>query len=78
MPISTRTTTKATHRTTLTYTAPFGHRADKGRTFVNEALDIIQKHGDPARMIIEFGVGGGVSSIAIEQTQTVPQRDIQD
>ena len=76
MPITTRTTTKATHRTVLTFTAPFGHRADKGRAFLAEAHELVVKSGNAGRLIVECGIGGGISSIAFEETQTVPQRDI--
>lgn len=77
MPISTRTVTKAIHRTTLTYTAEFGHRADKGVKFIFEAVEMIQKEQQVGSLIIQFGPGGGVSGITFEETQTVPQRDIQ-
>ena len=80
MAITTRTTTKATHRTILTYTPEFGERTDslsRGKKFVNEAYDVIQQAGNPGRLIVDFGIGCGVSSVAFEETQTIPQRDIQ-
>lgn len=76
MPIITRTTTKATHRTVLKYTHDRFLREDKGRSFLNEALDMVQAAGNPGRLIVDCGIGGGVSSIVFEETQTVPQRDI--
>ena len=77
MPITTRTTSKATHRTVLTYTPAFGERQDKGKKFASDAVDLVQKNGNPGRLIVEFGVGGGVSSVVFEETQGISQRDIQ-
>jgi hypothetical protein len=80
MTITTRTTTKATHRTVIRYEPEFGERTDKvskARKFVNEALDIVLQAGNPGRLIVDLGIGCGVGSIVFEETQTVPQRDIQ-
>ena len=79
MPINTRTTTKATHRTLFKYEPDFGERQDKaskGRKWIDEAYDVVLKCGNPGRLIIECGIGGGVSSVAFEETQVVPQSDI--
>lgn len=77
MPITTRTSSKATHRTALTYVPDFGERiADKGKNFVNQAYDLVRSAGNPGRIIVECGLGGGVSSIVFEETQTISQRDI--
>jgi hypothetical protein len=77
MPITTRTQTKATHRTTLTYIPDFGERKDKGKKFAHDAIDLVQKNDTAGRLIIEFGLGGGVSSVVFEETQAISQRDIQ-
>jgi hypothetical protein len=77
MPITTRTTSKATHSTKLTYIPEFGERKDKGNKFAKDAVDLVQKNANPGRLVIEFGLGGGVSSVVFEETQGISQRDIQ-
>lgn len=77
MEIKTRTTSKATHRTTLTYTQEAGERiADLSKNFVIKAYDFVRASGNPGRLIIDCGAGGGVSGVVFEETQTIPQRDI--
>ena len=77
MPITTRTTTQAVHRTTLTYTAEPVHIKDGGKKFINEVLDLIRENRQVGILTIEFGRAGGVSGAVFEEKETIAQKDIQ-
>jgi hypothetical protein len=77
MPITTRTTTHAVDKTIMMYTPEFGQRSDKGKTFINEVLDLIHKNQQVGTLTIQFGTGGSVSTVAFEEKQLIPQKDVQ-
>jgi hypothetical protein len=77
MPITARTTTQAVHRTTLTYTAESNHIKDGGKRFIAEVLDMIRAERQVGTLTIQFGVGGGVSTVVFEEKETIAQKDIE-
>jgi hypothetical protein len=77
MPITTRTTTHAVDKTIMMYTPELGDRIkDGGRKFFNEVLDLIQKNQQVGTLTIQFGTGGSVSTVAFEEKQLIPQKDV--
>lgn len=76
MPISSRTTTQAIHKTALTYTAEPGHQKDGGRKFLLEVFDLIRENKQVGALTVNFGVGGGVGTIVFEERHAIAQADI--
>jgi hypothetical protein len=71
--MKTSTRSLVTHRTAVSSEEK---RADGGRSLLIELFDDI--HGDKrvGKLTAQFGVGGCISSLIFEETETIPQRNI--
>ena len=76
MPLKTRTTTSAVHRTAITYDAPTGAAKDGGRAWLAETFKLINSNRQVGSLTVNFGFGGSISSISFSESEIIPQRDI--
>lgn len=72
MKTSTRST--VTHRTTVTSEA---RRDDGGRALLLELFDDIRGDKRVGRLTAQFGVGGSISALTFEETESIPQSSIE-
>jgi hypothetical protein len=77
MPLNTRTTTTAVHRTTVTYTPTPGAAKDGGRAWWMETLKLLREHGKPGTLTVNLGLGASITSIIFEEKEVIPQRNIE-
>ena len=72
--MKTSTRSIVTHKTTVT---PEVKREDGGRWLLLELFDDV--HGDKrvGKMTAQFGVGGCISSLIFEETEAIPQAEIE-
>lgn len=71
MRTSTRST--VTHKTTLSAEEK---PTDGGRALLIEAFDFIRSEKQVGKLTAQFGPGGSISSLAFEETDTIPQKAI--
>lgn len=71
--MKTATRSFVTHKTSVSSEVK---REDGGRALLLELFNDI--HGDKrvGKLTAQFGVGGSLSSLIFEETETIPQRDI--
>jgi hypothetical protein len=71
-----KTSTKSvvTHRTTVTSE---GKRADGGRSLLLELFDDVRSDKRVGKLTAQFGVGGSLSSLVFEETESIAQREIE-
>lgn len=73
--MKTHTKSVVTHRTMI---SPEGKNSDGGRAFLLEEFDFIHRKGQVGKLIVQFGVGGSISSpLIFEETESIAQRDIE-
>ena len=71
-----KTSTKSvvTHRTIVTSETPV---KDGGRALILELVDDIRSDGRPGKLTAQFGIGGSLSSLIFEESETITQSSIQ-
>lgn len=72
--MKTRTKSTVTHRTEVTSD---GKNGDGGRSLLLELFDDIRSDRRVGKLTAQFGVGGSISLLTFEETQNIPQRDIE-
>lgn len=77
MPLNTRTTTNAVHRTAITYEAPAGATKDGGRAWLAETFRLINSSRQIGTLTVNFGLGGSITSVIFEEKELIPQKDIE-
>ncbi|MGA9352263.1 MAG: hypothetical protein WBV46_01145 [Terriglobales bacterium] len=77
MALKTRTTSKVNHRTVLSWEREPGEHSDLGQKFLSEVLKLIRSERQMGRLTVDFGSGGGIGSVIFEETEAIPQREIQ-
>lgn len=72
--MKTSTRSFVTHKTAVTSEEK---RSDGGRSLLLELFDDV--HGDKrvGKLTAQFGVGGSLSSLTFEETETIPQASIE-
>jgi hypothetical protein len=70
-----RTSTRSfvTHKTAISADAK---PLDGGRALLLELFDDLRSDQRVGKLTAQFGVGGAISSLIFEETETIPQRDI--
>lgn len=71
--MKTSTRSIVTHRTRVTSE---DKRTDGGRALLLEVFDDVHGDGRMGRMIVDFGVGGSISSLIFEETEAIRQEQI--
>jgi hypothetical protein len=71
-----KTTTKSfvTHRTNVSSDEK---RTDGGRGLLIELIDDIREDKRVGKLTANFGSGGSLSALIFEETENIPQRDIE-
>lgn len=72
--MKTQTRSFITHKTTLTADEK---KPDGGRALLLEAFDFIRQEKQVGKLTAQFGVGGSISSLVFEETDSIAQRDIE-
>lgn len=72
--MQTSTRSKVIHTTTITADQK---RDDGGRSLLIEAHDFIRGEHQVGRLTVQYGVGGSISSLQFEETETIAQREIE-
>lgn len=75
--LQSKTTSKVLHRTVLSWEWEPGHHRDRGEKFLASVLKLIRDERQIGRLTIDFGVGGGVSSVVFEETESIKQGEIE-
>lgn len=71
-----KTLTKSfvTHRTALTADPKL---PDGGRALLIEGFDFIRSTRSVGKLVAQFGIGGSISSLVFEETDSIAQKDIE-
>lgn len=72
--MKTATKSTVTHRTHVTSDSK---RDDGGRALLVELFDDIRSDKRVGKMEVQFGVGGSISSLVFEESEVIPQKDIE-
>jgi hypothetical protein len=72
--MKTQTHSFITHKTALTADEK---KPDGGRALLLEAFDFIRQERQVGKLTAQFGVGGSISSLVFEETDSIAQRDIE-
>lgn len=72
--MKTSTKSSVTHRTTLTADERL---QDGGKALLIEAFDFIRSERQVGKLTAQFGIGGSISSLVFEETESIAQRDIE-
>lgn len=70
----TQTRSTVTHKTTVTSDAK---KDDGGRSLLLELFDDIRSDKRVGKLTAQFGVGGSISSLVFEETETIAQKEIE-
>lgn len=70
----TSTRSQVTHKTTITADQK---PTDGGRKLLLEAFDFIRGEKQVGRLTAQFGVGGSISSLVFEESETIKQSEIE-
>lgn len=70
----TQTKSHVTHKTTLTADPKI---PDGGRALIVEAFDFIRSTRSVGKLTAQFGIGGSISSLFFEETDSIAQKDIE-
>jgi hypothetical protein len=68
------TRTQAVHKTTITAE---DKKPDGGRALLIEAFDFIRSERQVGKLTAQFGIGGSISSLVFEESESIPQKDIE-
>lgn len=72
--MKTQTKSTVTHRTHVTSDKK---RDDGGRDLLIELFDDIRSDKRVGKMEVQFGVGGSISSLVFEESEVIPQKEIE-
>jgi hypothetical protein len=72
--MKTATRSHVTHRTTITADEKL---PDGGKSLLNEAFDFIRQERQVGKLTAQFGIGGSISSLIFEETDSIAQKDIE-
>ena len=72
--MKTQTKSTVTHQTHVTSDSK---RDDGGRALLLELFDDIRSDKRVGKMEVQFGLGGSISSLIFEESETIPQSQIE-
>lgn len=72
--MKTQTKSTVTHRTHVTSDKK---NNDGGRALLIELFDDIRSDNRVGKMEVQFGVGGSISSLVFEESEVIPQKEIE-
>ena len=72
--MNTKTRSVVTHKTEITATAK---SSDGGRSLLLELFDDLRQDKRTGKLTAQFGVGGSIASLVFEETEAIPQREIE-
>lgn len=72
--MKTSTRSHVTHRTSITADQK---PEDGGRKLLMEAFTFIRSEKQVGKLTANFGPGGSISSLIFEETESIPQKDIE-
>ncbi len=72
--MKTQTKSTVTHRTHVTSDKK---NNDGGRDLLIELFDDIRSDKRVGKMEVQFGVGGSISSLVFEESEVIPQKEIE-
>lgn len=68
------TRSKVVHTTTITSE---GKNGDGGRALLLELFDDLHSDRRVGKLVAQFGVGGSIASLQFEETESIPQQQIE-